>query len=78
MPSTELRPFKPPVPTNMVVVDVAQLQWTTEKLLEKWASRGIRAVPRRPTRARLVANRHTTDDQVAYVIETTQQLVAAA
>ena len=69
---------KPPVPTNIVVVDVAQLNWTTDELLEKWASRSIRAVPRRPTRARLVANRHTTDDQVAYVIETTQQLVAAA
>lgn len=69
---------KPPVPTNMVVVDVARLKWTTDELLSKWASRGIRAVPRRPTRARLVANRHTTDDHVAYVIETTRQLVAAA
>ena len=70
--------IKPPVPTNIVVVDVAQMKWTTEELLEKWVARGIRAVPRRPTRARLVANRHTTDDHVAYVIEATQQLACAA
>ena len=69
---------KPPVPTNLVLVDVARLNWSTDDLLEKWSSRGIRAVPRPPTRARLVANRHITDDDVAYVIETTRQLVQEA
>jgi threonine aldolase len=73
-----VKTIRPPVPTNIVVVDVAQMKWTTDELLEKWAAHSIRAVPRRPNRARLVANRHTTDEQVAYVIDVTQQLARAA
>ncbi len=73
-----IQTVQPPVPTNIVVVDVGQMAWTTETVLDKWASRGIRAIPRRPTRARLVANRHTTDDHVSYVIEATRQMVMAA
>lgn len=64
-------------PTNIIKVDVADLGWTTEDLLNRWQEHGIRCNPRPPTNARLVTQRHVSAADVAYVIETTQTLVDA-
>ena len=46
-----------------------------ESLIEKWKACGILANPRPPAGARLVAHRHITHEDAAYVVEATRQLV---
>ena len=67
----------PPVSTNMVIVDVKKLGWNSEDLIVKWKACGILGVMRPPTRCRLVAHRHTTFEEVDYVVESTRRLVCA-
>ncbi len=66
---------QPPIPTNILMVDVAGLGWSSEQLLEKWQACGIRCNPRPPSRARLVTHRHITRQDVDYTVEMTRQLV---
>jgi threonine aldolase len=68
---------QPPVPTNIVVVDVAGLGWTAETLVTRWRSRGVLSNPRPPTAARLVTHRHVSAADAAYVVAVTSELVAA-
>ena len=66
---------QPPTPTNFAMVNVEELGWRSEALIEKWKACGILANPRPPAGARLVAHRHITREDVAYVVDATRQLV---
>lgn len=66
---------RPPTPTNFAMVNVEALGWRSESLIEKWKTCGILANPRPPAGARLVAHRHITHEDVAYVVDATRQLV---
>ena len=66
---------RPPTPTNFAMVNVEELGWRSESLIEKWKTRGILANPRPPAGARLVAHRHITHDDVTYVVDATRRLV---
>ena len=66
---------RPPTPTNFAMVNVEELGWRSESLIEKWRGYGILANPRPPAGARLVAHRHITHEDVAYVVDTTRRLV---
>ena len=66
----------PPIPTNFAVIDVRRLGWTTEELLDRYRALGVLAVPRPPTRARLVLNRHVGAEEVDRVVEATGTIVA--
>ena len=68
---------QPPRPTNIFIMDVGELGWTSEDLIEKWKACGIRCNPRPPTRVRVVTHRHIKAEDVAYVIDTTRRLVEA-
>ena len=72
-----MKVIRPPTPTNFVMVNVEKLGWTSENLVEKWKECGIRCNPRPPVSARLVAHRHITAENVAYVVDTTHRLVEA-
>lgn len=72
-----MKVVRPPTPTNFVMVNVENLGWTSEELVEKWKEYGIRCNPRPPVSARLVAHRHITAENVAYVVDTTHRLVKA-
>lgn len=67
----------PPISTNILLLDVADLGWSSTELLEKWAACGIRCNPRHPSGARLVTHRHIEAADVDYVVERTRELVAA-
>ena len=66
---------RPPTPTNFAMVNVEELGWRSESLIEKWKDCGILANPRPPAGARLVAHRHITPEDVAHVVDTTRRLV---
>ena len=66
---------QPPTPTNFAMVNVEGLGWRSESLIEKWKACGILANPRPPAGARLVAHRHITREDVAYVVDATRRLV---
>ncbi len=68
----------PPVPTNMLIVDARKLGWTSEDLNGRWKACGILSIMRPPNRCRLVVHRHTTFEEVDYVVESTRRLVRAA
>ena len=57
------------------MVNVEELGWRSESLIEKWKTCGILANPRPPAGARLVVHRHITHDDVTYVVNATRQLV---
>jgi threonine aldolase len=65
---------RPPLPTNILMVNVAGLGWTAEQLVDAWKAGGIRCNPRPPSGARLVTHRHIAAGDADYVIATTQQL----
>ena len=65
----------PPTPTNFAMVNVEELGWHSESLIEKWKACGILANPRPPAGARLVVHRHITREDVAYVVEIAYRLV---
>ncbi len=69
---------RPPTPTNFAMVNVEELGWRSESLIEKWRTCGILANPRPPASARLVVHRHITRDDVTYVVDATRQLVERA
>ena len=62
--------------TNILMVDVGALGWTSADLIEKWLSYGIRCNPRPPSRVRLLTHRHISSEDVQYVVEVTQNLVS--
>ena len=66
---------RPPTPTNFAMVNVKELGWHSESIIEKWKACGILANPRPPAGARLVAHRHITHDDVTYVVDATRRLV---
>ena len=66
---------RPPTPTNFAMVNVEELEWRSESLIEKWKTCGIFANPRPPAGARLVVHRHITHDDVTYVVDATRRLV---
>ena len=66
---------RPPTPTNFAMVNVEELGWRSESLIEKRKTCGILANPRPPAGARLVAHRHITREDAAYVVDVTRQLV---
>lgn len=61
--------------TNILLMDVADLGWTTADLIDKWTAHGIRCNPRPPSRVRLLTHRHITTDDVQYVIDVTKALI---
>lgn len=67
---------QPPIPTNILNVDVSALGWSSAELIEKWKGFGIRCNPRPPHRARLVTHRHISGEDVEYVVEVTKGMVA--
>ncbi|HJP31656.1 MAG: GntG family PLP-dependent aldolase [Candidatus Latescibacteria bacterium] len=70
-----IRATRAPRPTNIIMVDVAELGWTTAQLIDRWASAGIKCNPRPPHGVRLVTNRHASVEDAAYVLETTREMV---
>ena len=66
---------RPPTPTNFAMVNIEELGWRSESLIEKWKTCGILANPRPPVGARLVVHRHITHDDVIYVVAATRELV---
>jgi len=67
-----------PRPTNIAMVHVGDLDWTSDELIERWGALGIRCNARPPSSVRVVTNRHVTADDIAYVVEATRDMVAAA
>jgi threonine aldolase len=67
-----------PRPTNILMVSVADLGWTSADLIERWNAAGIRCNPRPPHGVRLVTNRHVSAADVDYVLDVTRDLVRAA
>ncbi len=63
-----------PRPTNIVMVDVGGLGWTSAELIDRWKELGILCNPRPPTRVRLVTNRHVSADDVTYALDATRQM----
>lgn len=63
-----------PLPTNILMVDVAGLGWTSEELLSRWKAAGVLCNRRPPTAARLVTHRHVSAADVDYVLEVTRQM----
>jgi threonine aldolase len=70
------RTITPPIPTNIVNVDVADRGWSSEELIAHWQKLGIRCNPRPPSRVRLVTHRHVSAADVEYVIAASRQLLA--
>ena len=66
-----------PRPTNIVMVDVGGLGWTSAELIDRWKKLGILCNPRPPTRVRLVTNRHVSADDVTYALDATRQMTRA-
>ena len=68
--------IRPPAPnTNIHMLDVGELGWTSADLIERWLACGIRCNPRPPTRVRVLTHRHISAEDVDYVVETTRRLV---
>jgi threonine aldolase len=65
----------PPRPTNILLVEVAGLGWTSEQLIERWKGMGVLANPRPPHGARLVTHRHIGAEDVEYVVQATRRMV---
>jgi len=65
-----------PRPTNIAMVHVGDLGWTSAEFIEHWAALGIRCNARPPSSVRVVTNRHLAAEDVAYVIEATRELAA--
>jgi threonine aldolase len=66
-----------PTPTNIIMVDVSELGWTSAHLLDSWRQHGILGNARPPHGVRLLTHRHISAADVEYVIETTAALVAS-
>ncbi|MBM3279731.1 MAG: aminotransferase class I/II-fold pyridoxal phosphate-dependent enzyme [Candidatus Handelsmanbacteria bacterium] len=64
-----------PLPTNILMVDVAGLGWTSEELLSRWKAAGVLCNRRPPTGARLVTHRHVSAADVDYALEITRRMV---
>ncbi|MCC7265369.1 MAG: aminotransferase class I/II-fold pyridoxal phosphate-dependent enzyme [Candidatus Latescibacteria bacterium] len=64
-----------PVPTNILMVDVAGLGWTAEELVTRWKAVGVLGNRRPPTAARLVTHRHISAADVDYTLEVTREMV---
>ncbi len=62
--------------TNILLIDVAGLGWSTADIIDKWTAHGIRCNPRPPSRVRLLTHRHINADDVQYVIDVTKELVS--
>lgn len=73
-----LRTRLAPRPTNIAMVDVGELGWTSAELIERWLHLGIKCNARPPSGVRVVTNRHVSAEDVAYVIEVTREMAAAA
>jgi threonine aldolase len=67
-----------PRPTNIIMVDVAGLGWTSAEVIERWTAAGIKCNPRPPHGVRLVTNRHVSAEDVAHVLEVTRDMVRGA
>ncbi|NKB66038.1 MAG: aminotransferase class I/II-fold pyridoxal phosphate-dependent enzyme [Candidatus Latescibacteria bacterium] len=68
--------IRPPEPnTNIHMVDVGELGWTSADLIERWLACGIRCNPRPPSRVRVLTHRHISAEDIDYVVETTRRLV---
>lgn len=65
-----------PRPTNIAMVHVGDLGWTSAELIERWGTAGIRCNARPPSSVRVVTNRHVTAEDIGYVLEVTRDLVA--
>ncbi len=64
-----------PVPTNIILVDVAGLGWTSAELISRWKPAGILCNPRPPSGVRLVTHRHISAADVDYALEITREMV---
>ena len=73
-----LRTRVAPLPTNIAMVDVGELGWTSAELIERWLGLGIKCNARPPSGVRVVTNRHVSAEDVAYVVEVTQEMASAA
>ncbi len=69
---------QPPVPTNILVVEVTAPGWNSERLVSAWRAMGVLSNARPPLAARLVTHRHISAADVDYVIEVTGNMLAAA
>ena len=69
---------QPPIPTNILVVEVAAPGWNSERLVSAWRAMGVLSNARPPLAARLVTHRHISAADVDYVIEVTGNMLAAA
>ena len=72
-----LRTTLAPRPTNIAMVHVGDLGWTSAEFIEQWGALGVRCNARPPSSVRVVTNRHVTAEDVAYVVEVTRDLAAA-
>jgi len=73
-----LRTRLAPRPTNIAMADVGELGWTSDGFIERWLDLGIKCNARPPAGVRVVTNRHVSAEDVAYVVEVTRAMVAAA
>ena len=63
------------MPTNIILVDVAGLGWTSAELISRWKPAGILCNPRPPSGVRLVTHRHISAADVDYALEITREMV---
>ena len=64
-----------PLPTNIILVDVGGLGWTSDELLSRWKAVGVLCNRRPPSGARLVTHRHISAADVDYALDVTRQVV---
>jgi threonine aldolase len=64
-----------PRPTNILMVNVGELGWSSADLIERWLAHGIKCNPRPPSGVRMVTNRHVSADDVQYVLDVTRDMV---
>ncbi|MBI2503758.1 MAG: aminotransferase class I/II-fold pyridoxal phosphate-dependent enzyme [Candidatus Latescibacteria bacterium] len=67
-----------PVPTNILMVDVGGLGWTSDELIARWKAVGVLCNRRPPSGARLVTHRHISAADVDYALEATREMVGKA
>lgn len=73
-----ITPRQPPNPTNFVMANATELEWSSEELSERLQTHGVLAIQRPPHDLRLVLHRHLTGDDVDYTIEAFRAVAAAA
>ena len=64
-----------PLPTNILMVEVSGLGWTSAELISHWKPAGILCNPRPPAGVRLVTHRHISAADVDYALEFTRKMV---